>query len=92
MPNNATIQVRVDAKAKARAEKIFKRCGMTTSDAVRIFINQAVEEKGMPFRPRVPDASMPNRRYALSAVLDSFAPAGTYGEVDFGEPQGEEIW
>ncbi len=32
------------------------------------------------------------RRYALSDILDSFAPAGTHAEVDFGKPKGEEAW
>jgi DNA-damage-inducible protein J len=56
MANSATIQVRIDPKVKGKAEKIFKRCGMTVSDAIRIFINQAVEEKRLPFVPHIPNA------------------------------------
>ncbi len=33
-----------------------------------------------------------SKRYVLSDILDSFAPAGTRAEVDFGKPQGEEAW
>ena len=33
-----------------------------------------------------------DRHYALEDVLDSFAPAGTHPEVDFGGPRGEEAW
>lgn len=51
MPNDAVIQVRVDAKTKKRAEKLFKRHGLTTSDGVRILLNQALEEKTMPHVP-----------------------------------------
>lgn len=32
------------------------------------------------------------KRYSLADVLDSFAPAATHPAVDFGKPQGEEIW
>lgn len=32
------------------------------------------------------------KRYALADILDSFAPSSAHPEVDFGKPQGEEIW
>ena len=32
------------------------------------------------------------KRYALTDILDSFAPASTHPEVDFGPPHGEEAW
>jgi len=30
------------------------------------------------------------KRYALSDILDSFAPSSTHPEVDFGKPRGKE--
>ncbi len=56
MPNDAMLQVRMDAKTKAKAEKILKRLGMTPSEAVRIFMAQTVEEQGLPFTPHIPNA------------------------------------
>ena len=32
------------------------------------------------------------KRYALADILDSFAPSSAHAEVDFGKPQGEEVW
>lgn len=32
------------------------------------------------------------KRYTLADILDSFAPSSIHAEVDFGKPQGEEIW
>ena len=32
------------------------------------------------------------KRYALADILDSFAPSSAHPEVNFGNPQGEEIW
>ncbi len=32
------------------------------------------------------------KRYALADILDSFAPSSAHEEVDFGKPQGEEVW
>lgn len=30
--------------------------------------------------------------YALASILDSFVSGEQHAEVDFGKPQGEEIW
>lgn len=30
--------------------------------------------------------------YALASILDSFTSSEQHPEVDFGKPQGEEIW
>jgi antitoxin MazE len=32
------------------------------------------------------------KRYILADILDSFAPSSAYPEVDFGRPQGDEVW
>lgn len=32
------------------------------------------------------------KQYALDDILDSFPTAEDYPEVDFGKPQGEEVW
>ncbi len=42
--STATIQVRVDARLKRSAEKIFKKRGLSTSDGVRQLLARAVEE------------------------------------------------
>ncbi|MCL2123588.1 MAG: AbrB/MazE/SpoVT family DNA-binding domain-containing protein [Desulfovibrionaceae bacterium] len=32
------------------------------------------------------------KRFALADILDSFSPSSAQPEVDFGTPQGEEVW
>ncbi|SHN72316.1 AbrB/MazE/SpoVT family DNA-binding domain-containing protein [Desulfovibrio litoralis] len=32
------------------------------------------------------------KHYALADILDSFTPADAHAAIDFGKPQGEEIW
>lgn len=32
------------------------------------------------------------KRYALADILDSFASSSAHPQIDFGKPQGEEIW
>ncbi len=40
------------------AEQIFSNMGMSTADAIRIFIQQSVNEGGLPFQPhtKIPNA------------------------------------
>ena len=40
----------------------------------------------------VKKAAPAGKRYALADILDSFAPSSLHAEVDFGAPQGEEVW
>lgn len=40
----------------------------------------------------VKKAAAPERRYMLADILASFAPASVHAEVDFGTPQGDEVW
>jgi antitoxin component of MazEF toxin-antitoxin module len=40
----------------------------------------------------VPQAVLRGKCYALADILDSFTPAMEHPAVDFGKPQGEEIW
>ncbi len=42
--DKAIIQVRVDAKTKDKVARLFKRQGLSTSDGMRLLINQALAE------------------------------------------------
>ena len=45
------IQTRIDSAVRKNAESVLKRLGLSMNDAIRIFINQVVEDQGLPFRP-----------------------------------------
>ena len=45
---------RVEPDLKAKADAIFARLGMSSSDAVNIFFNQSLMEKGLPFAMSLP--------------------------------------
>ncbi len=49
--STAEIRVRLNAKTKLRAEKFFKRHGMSTGDGVRLLISQAMLEDALPHIP-----------------------------------------
>jgi addiction module RelB/DinJ family antitoxin len=44
-----TFQMRINPKIKARAEKLYAKCGMTLTDAVNVFIQQSLNVGGLPF-------------------------------------------
>ncbi len=45
----ATLQLRIDDTLKLQADSLFSSLGMDTSTAIRIFLNSAVENNGIPF-------------------------------------------
>lgn len=49
MPAKTLIRARVDGRRKAKAERIFKRYGLTTSEAVNVFLAKVEEVDGLPF-------------------------------------------
>jgi len=48
---NTTVNVRLDKKIKAEASKTLSGLGLDMSTAVKMFLYQVVEEKGIPFAP-----------------------------------------
>lgn len=49
MAKEATLQVRIDADLKEKAEALYRELGTSFAEAVRIFAKQSVLKNGMPF-------------------------------------------
>jgi len=49
--SNVTVQARVTPELKKEAETILADMGMTTAEAIRIFLKQVVNSGGLPFQP-----------------------------------------
>lgn len=54
---NSTIQTRVSGELKQQAEALFAQMGLGLSDAIRMFLQQSINEGGIPFKPH---AKIPN--------------------------------
>ncbi len=50
----STIHLRVEPDLKADVEKLLDRLGLSTTDAINIFLNQIVLTGGLPFPVKVP--------------------------------------
>jgi DNA-damage-inducible protein J len=76
MPANAVVRARIDEKTKKQAEKMFKRMGLTTSSAFRMFLIRTVAEKALPFDPQ------PNKE-TIEAMRELKNGGGkTYATID----------
>ena len=48
------LQVRVEDSLKDEAAQVFEKLGIDTSTAVRMFLQRAIMENGIPFRMTLP--------------------------------------
>jgi DNA-damage-inducible protein J len=54
MLKTATISARVKPELKARAEQIFDELGLTSTEAITLFLKQVEIHRGLPFTVRLP--------------------------------------
>jgi len=55
MAFNATVRARVDEELKREVEDIFSHIGLTTSQAITLFLKRVKQERGIPFELKVPN-------------------------------------
>ena len=52
---NSEIRVRISPDLKNQATEVLSQCGLTISDAVRLFLEQVVMRDGLPFEIKMPN-------------------------------------
>ena len=74
--NDSYVRARVDDRLKRDSELILHELGLTTTDAIRIFLHQVRRHKGLPFDLRLKEDNsevllpVAIRQSALDAVYD----------------------
>lgn len=53
----SVVRSRVDKRTKEKAEKIIGKLGLNMSDAIRIYLKQIINHKGLPFDMKLPSAT-----------------------------------
>lgn len=48
-PKRSTFQMRIDPETKRQVETLYAGYGLTLTDAVNVFIQQSINENGLPF-------------------------------------------
>ena len=56
MARTETIRARVEPALKNEAEAILKKVGLSSSEAMRLFLYQVVQQRGLPFEVKIPNA------------------------------------
>jgi DNA-damage-inducible protein J len=59
MERNVNLNVRINNITKHNAETILKKLGISTTDAINIFFNQLILERGLPFAVKLPREKTP---------------------------------
>jgi DNA-damage-inducible protein J len=55
MAKTAMITARVEPELKANAEKVLKRLGISTTEAISLFLSQIRLQRGLPFDVKIPN-------------------------------------
>ena len=71
----AVVRARVKSRLKRDAEAVFQKLGISTTEAIRMFLSQVSLRKGLPFSLSIPekdDLLLPAemRQRALDSVYD----------------------
>ncbi len=55
MAKTAMIRARIEPELKEEAEVVFKKLGISVSEAIAMFFKQVRYHKGLPFEVRIPN-------------------------------------
>lgn len=65
MSKSEIIRARIEPDLKHDAEEIFKKLGLSSSQAIVLFYQQVITSRGLPFDLKIPNETTQN------AILDS---------------------
>ncbi len=65
MAMNATIQLRIDATTKNKAQKVLKDLGLDLSSAVKLFLTKVISTRSVPFEIRTVNGFTPAQERQL---------------------------
>lgn len=68
-PKTATFQMRINPEVKRRVEAVYAKQGLSFTDAINIFIQQSLNDNGLPFLVSPENAAF-MRAKAMGRLLD----------------------
>ena len=76
MAKTETVHTRVTQEIKEQADAIFSKLGLTTSQAIMLFLTASVNKNGMPFELTLPTKEDQDIAFATSiATVDGVPPS-----------------
>ncbi|KAA0994367.1 type II toxin-antitoxin system RelB/DinJ family antitoxin [Pseudomonas sp. ANT_J12] len=70
------VRCRIDEDLKMRATEVLSACGLSISDAMRLFLRQVVATQGLPFEVRVPSEK------TARAMMEAQEIGQRFGSID----------
>ena len=70
MARTETIRARIEPELKSEAEAILRELGLSSSEAMRLFLFQVIQQRGLPFEVRIPNAKTISAIEELEAGAD----------------------
>ena len=93
MAKTETVHTRVTPEIKQKADEILESIGLTTSQAIMLFLTAVVNNNGIPFELSCPSKERRDLRFATSiATVDGVPPSKdaekifllySRGEIDY---------
>ncbi len=85
----SVITTRVDPELKSNAEHILSELGITTAQAITMFLKQVELNRGLPFTPRLPTAPHPvEHRDKIEVKTFSLGSGASPGRDELYEGRG----
>lgn len=82
MAKTETVHTRVTQDIKQKADAVFSRLGLTTSQAIMLFLTASVNKNGLPFDLILPSDEEQDLAFAISvATVDGVEPSETAKEL-----------
>lgn len=72
-----TLQLRIDAATKAKAQKVLEKIGLDLSSGIKLFLNQVIITNSLNFTPRTVNGFTPHRE---KEILKEAAWAKKHGK------------
>ena len=72
MAKTDSVYMRIDPTLKANSEAVLRQLGLTHNDAINIFLNQVVLQRGLPFSVKMPPMT---KEQAMLELLERFREA-----------------
>lgn len=82
MAKTSNLNMRIDPNVKEQAEQIFSTLGITVTDAVNMFLHQAIIYGGIPFNLKVEKPNSTTLSAMQEAELIAESKATKFKDVD----------
>ncbi len=78
------IHARIDPRLKKSAERVFRQIGISTTEAIRLFLKQVELHRGLPFPVAVPN------KETIAAMMETNNPGALKRYGPFRELRGRK--